>query len=1338
MSRNNKDYSNLLGRKTKSSNFKNERNEKNNFKKNTKLPIYSKEKQIIEQINNNKVVIISGNTGCGKSTQVPQIIYENFHNCKILMTQPRRIAAISIAKRISFERYTELGELIGYQVSMLKKISKDTKIFLKTTGIFLEELYHNKMDYTHIIIDEVHERDVYVDIVLALLKQFLKDFKNLDIKLILMSATIAESDFANYLKEINENKDVPIIRIEEKLKEVYSFFINGVINNLINNSEIDEELKNKIKDETSNCLSLSYENPIYLNSLFPVVAGIIEKIEIDNNSKNGILIFIPGFSEIQDLQDYLLKYFNDNQSLKFLILHSQISDEDQKEAFKEDKKIRKIILATNIAESSITISNIDYVIDFCLVKQSKFDEIQNTTELELKWCSKASCQQRKGRTGRVRNGHYFQLITKELYKQLDKHQNPEILRTPLDIPILNLKIFDPQVEPEEILLKTMNPPSRDVIINTIFRLEKLGAITNIDFSKFKSDKNIENMQIIEENKIIKNDKIKYSSGKITKVGKIFADLPIDIKYSRLIILSYALGQIDVGIPLAAILAQERSLFLNSSNNNCNRVSLYNSKKKNSFGKNCDFIACYTAYKDWCLKFKNEFINLSNFDTRLKKVERKKYREIQEFTKKNILDLSCIKEILILENELKKRLTKNGMYSKFFDSIAEELKPLNFQNDETEFILKIILGGTFYNQIFEPVYDNFEKVENDMNKNDNFLDIKKQEELFTIRLKNIPINEKDQLIEIFEAIINHEKIAYEYDKYSESLTLKFSNIESVKKILFITSPALRRNSKIPIFRYINKEEKEDKKGINRNIIVDKTILIQLNKEPDYIYSLHFKDVYIGGKILIDKESINLTHIIPNYEELKKTKFVTNSYSNINLNINQKRAKLTSIMPQNLMFDKYMMLIFGPKFEMIGSKIGKSNIYSHYTGFQAYEYVSPNNFEIDFENKNSKDNIIKTNYISFDYLITNYHLKIINEIRLMINQMINYRFESTIKLEEVNKREFEELKRQYLEKSNGILSKIKNILNIEKVKYFREEKYLQLFNYIQNYKRNCINQNNREIYDLELNNSMDIEEEKINENEGIFTGYINEINKIKNQIKEKDFLQLHEPLLIKDEYFEDNRKKKKMYIKERIIQNIYQQYNQILKYMKKLAYAKEAWLICECNDYNCDICIINQELPKIIKKYGYIGVHKIDGSNITSFKPLKENKEEIDEEKINQFKEDLKRNSIEYDDLLCCRSGTNIIGYVKNNEKYIYYESNLFVRYPNLEIEKVKKYEYVNDFKNIKQIVEKIMNEKKSEEFKNKIFCRLCKFKIEKDLNEFSEHLNSEEHKSNMLELKKEFL
>ena len=150
-------------------------------------------------------------------------------------------------------------------------------------------------------------------------------------------------------------------------------------------NSISKKIKNEVDNVIQSCTSQVKAVPVYMMDLFPVVTAIIEKIEVQNSdNKNGILIFIPGIGEIQELKDYLSKYFVNNKNLDFLILHSQISDNEQDEIFKSINNKRKIILATNIAESSITISNIDFVIDFCLVKQTRFDQTQNSTILELK------------------------------------------------------------------------------------------------------------------------------------------------------------------------------------------------------------------------------------------------------------------------------------------------------------------------------------------------------------------------------------------------------------------------------------------------------------------------------------------------------------------------------------------------------------------------------------------------------------------------------------------------------------------------------------------------------------------------------------------------------------------------------------------------------------------------------------------------------------------------------------------------------------------------------------------------------------------------------------------
>ena len=1305
-----------------------------NYKEKSNLPIFKEKEEILEQIQKNRIIIVSGNTGCGKSTQVPQFIFDNFKNSKILITQPRRIAAISIANRLSFERGTKLGKLIGYHVSMIQNFSFETNIFVKTTGIFLEELLHNEeLKYSYIILDEVHERDLYIDLVLALLKKYFEEFPKSNIKLILMSATIAELDFARYLKDSNFNKDVPIIRIKEKWHEVKNFYIEDILNILQKSDKISEKLKKKIEEEKSNCISLCYENPIYSDSLFPIVAGIIEKTEKGYlDSKKGILIFIPGLAEIQDLLEYLNNYFTDNNEFEFLILHSQVTDDEQEKAFTYNEKKRKIILATNIAESSITISNIDFVVDFCLVKQKKFDDNQNTSVLELNWCSKASCQQRKGRTGRVAKGYYFQLITRELFKKFKEHQEPEILRTPLETPILKLKLYDKQEEPEKILFKTMNHPSQEVIIKTIFRLQKMGALVNINFDENQMNEDEEEIKCNEKEK-----KIIYSSGKITKIGEIYADLPIDIKFSRLIILSYALGQIDVGISLAAILSQDRPLFLNS--NLCNRLSLYDIKNHYCNKQNCDFTALYIAYKFWCSKFKKEFISEEiDFDTRLRKIDRRKYKEIINYTKKRNLDLKTLKQIITVENELKKRLCLKGLYSKFFEPKKGEVKTLNLLDENTSLILKIILAGTFYNQIFIPEYDNFQAVDSDINKK-NKSDInqqKTQDDLTTIRIFNISFEEKNKLIEIFKEIIKPGLIVKEdYENNAEMLTIKFSDIESVRKILFITSPCLKHNNEIPLFKYIDKIQKEDKESINRNYTEDKTILIKLSREPEYLYNAHYYDVYIGGQIFLDKDSINLTYIIPNFDELKRTKFVTDSYINKNGYTINKYARYTSLLPKESMFDKLMILIFGPKIEMIASKVENTDINSHYIGFQSYEFEGPNYFDYEMEyDKIPLKKMIKSNFIKFDFLISNYHLQIINEIRYMINRMIDLRFNINNKEDNLAKIEFEEKKNKYINSTNNILVKIKNLVYETKIKFINDKKYEELFNYIQKFKSKYKNiiKNKEEINKIDEEN-IEIEKKKFQGSESIYLEYINEMKKLVTN--EEDFLQKIEPLEIQEEYYYNEIKKKKLYNDEKKISNIYNDYNDVLNLIKSLVNNKEPWLCCP--GCSADICAIKFGSPKMTKNNN-LGEHIIEGAWITnSFKSVKENKDNINNEQIEKFKEKLNKYSIKYDDLFCCPSGETVIGYMIKDERFIYFGSNLFVKYPDLSVDKIYDDDYKNDFQKIHQKLKGILLEKENKEFKNLICCKLCGFTIKKNIREFKDHLNKKSHKEKMEELKMEF-
>ena len=248
-----------------------------------------------------------------------------------------------------------------------------------------------------------------------------------------------------------------------------------------------------------------------------------------------------------------------------------------------------------------------------------------------------------------------------------------------------------------------------------------------------------------------------------------------------------------------------------------------------------------------------------------------------------------------------------------------------------------------------------------------------------------------------------------------------------------------------------------------------------------------------------------------------------------------------------------------------------------------------------------------------------------------------------------------------------------------------------------------------------------------------------------------MQLHEPLIILGEFFFNTSEQQKMINREKKISEIYNDYQKILDRMKSLIYSKEAWLCCpKCFK---DICSIKPDLPRETNRS--IGEHIIEGAFINStLKSIQENKDKINKEDIENFQKNLKENHIKYEDLFCCPSGDNIIGYFKktynknnnnynrNNEikyeRYIYYKSNLYVKYPDLNIDKVDKEEYKDGFRKINQKVKQIMIYKESEEFKRQICCKLCGFMVEKKTTEFKNHLNSKMHREKMEELKKEFL
>ena len=499
-------------------------------------------------------------------------------------------------------------------------------------------------------------------------------------------------------------------------------------------------------------------------------------------------------------------------------------------------------------------------------------------------------------------------------------------------------------------------------------------------------------------------------------------------------IAFALGEIDLGITLAAIISQDKSMFLSSDK--CNRFNIYNSKNYFCFNKSCDFIACYTAYKKWYYELGHRFVRSNvKFDTTLQHIKNEDYEKIRKKTYEQALDLRVLKEIIKVENDLKKRLTKFRLYSEHLSSFKNPKESINFQKEEDAFLLKVILAGTFYNQIFSPDYDDTRNIEEEILVSRDAPDQEKESELKTIRISNISEEDARKLIEIFDSLVKPDKITKDdYDEDCCIYKIKFDTEEAVKKILFITSSSIRRGKEIPIFEYIKNEKITTNEANSLGAKNDNSVIIKLVKEPEYYYRVHYFDEYNRENVFPDKDSINLIQIIPNLEQLKLCKLVTDSYNNKSGNTMKKFARYTSVLPPEQNFDKLIMLIFAPKYKMVGYKEGgeestnEKEKYLKYIGFQSYELTGLKDFdEIDFRNIDFKYD--RSKFIKLDYLITNYHLQIINEIRVLINEMIKFKFVS-----ELPESMF------YIEKENND-NKDDNILKDLKFKEDNEENQLK---------------------------------------------------------------------------------------------------------------------------------------------------------------------------------------------------------------------------------------------------------------------------------------------------------
>ena len=593
------------------------------------FPMNQYSKQVLDIVQNNVYSIIVGATGSGKTTQVPQILLNEAiergegGKYNIICTQPRRIAAKSIAQRVAEERSENLQNSIGYHVKRDAKLPRlGGSVTYCTTGILSQQLQNSADDVldraSHLIIDEIHERDIIIDFLLTTLKKIvaerIQQGRHVP-RIVLMSATIDSEMFADYFQikdPYGRLVECPTLNVpgrtfpvkERHLWEILDTMRETYGPNSLMTMNRDQDTREYLEAETT----FARENPSKNTSatvssdagdqetsvinwklergkalkkqgmsqseaeeaLIPhgLVATTIAHIA-KTTTEGAILVFLPGLENILKVsriiqeQSPLGVNFNDESKYRTFMLHSSIADA-QRDVFDPlPPGCRKIILATNIAETSITIPDVQYVVDTAKMREKQYNQLQRITKLACVWVSKSNVKQRAGRAGRVQDGNYYALYPKERFESMRAVGLPELLRSDLQEVCLDVRAQGFKEPVKRFLSNAIEPPSMEAVDGAMRNLTALDCLT--------------------------------ADEQLTPLGRLLASLPIHPSLGKMIVLGVIYKCLDP-LLITGALFNERSLFISPVLPDAKKA-MNESKEDYAQGTGSDAIASLNAFKE---------------------------------------------------------------------------------------------------------------------------------------------------------------------------------------------------------------------------------------------------------------------------------------------------------------------------------------------------------------------------------------------------------------------------------------------------------------------------------------------------------------------------------------------------------------------------------------------------------------------------------------------------------------------------------------------------------------------------------------------------------------------